>query len=363
MDPVQFALMEDNRPQARIDANTQENAQNFQQVMQGADLFQRGRLATAQLAQTKQLTMAQMAQNQTQFNALQALREQEFQVNSQKSMADIAQLHAVTENDITQNQLLQQQAQLQPKIQANQAAITNILSQPQAKDPATGSQWVQSQLSSVPFPEALTDLDRKDALSTADLGVAQSAQGIAFKTNLTQQLNVLGEAATIGLPIQNYVINKQGDPNNPTTYNMSQLASDVMTQKVRMQQNLIQTQGQTRIDVAKIQAGARTDTGKTILGDLSRQAIEADKAATAITNKFPPASASDIATARATAAAAHARYEAAASGATDEEGSPALATPGQTGQNMQNPSGTNAAPANPAQSFWINNMGGSANGQ
>lgn len=358
MDPVQFALMENGRPQARIDAQDQQNAQVFNQVLQGANMFQQGNIARAQMAQTKQLTMAQMAQNQTQFNALQGLREKEFNVNSQKTMADIAQANAVTDMDVTQQKLIQSQADLIPKQHANQAFITNILSQPEAKDPATGAQYISSQFANAPFPDALTNLDRQDALTTNNLAVTQSATGIAFKSNLTQQLNTLGEAASMGLPMQNYRV-KDGNPSDPTTYNMQQLGADVLAKKVQMQQNLIQTQQAGRIEVAKIQAGARTDTGKAILGDLSRQAIEADKQVTALSNKFPPASATDIMAAKNAAAAAHAKYDAVMKG--NPPSDDAIDIPGQSAansNNMQNPSGVPIPPNQQAGSAFLNGLFG-----
>lgn len=250
--------------------NTQNNPNltnpgaSFTEAFQGAQ----GRaIQQQQLAQQKQLAMAQMAQQQSQFNVTSELQRQQNAQAGAKNMADIAMMGAQTKLVGIQSQQTQFQADMAPKVAANNAYISNLMAHPDSFDFDTGPQHVQDGLSKVPFPDALTPTEADATVAATRTRNAQSSLGIAKQNTLATNLNTIGQAMQSVPTYKSFKIDPNG-PDTPDNYNMPALGEAVVTAKKSMtefgtEQDIkkIQAQGQERLDYANALTQGRQSTG------------------------------------------------------------------------------------------------------
>lgn len=367
MDNTQFAMMEDNRPQQRIADQEADNQRVLQNVLQGAQIFGNQANERAKLAQDKQLTMAQMAQNQSQFTALQDLREKEFGLQQNASMSEIALRNSQV--DLANQSLKTQQDTFaqQQKQRANQAYMVSVMSDPKASDPDNGTSFIIGKMADAPDPDSFTDADRQSLITTNNLRIANSRAGIANKVNLTNQLSALNEAKmTPGFHAQDYMINKNGSLDDPSNFDMNGVGQFVG--KTALAQHMVELKSKqdTELEKARILAASHPGLTGTKLRDVSQQLIAARKDLAKAQN--PPFGVKPnpqaISSLQATVDGLQKQQDALyANPPADAASDDAMATPGATGANMQNPSGSAAPAANPAQVWWGTNFGTPSNGQ
>lgn len=351
MDAVEFAEKYNSRPQRLMDSIDAQNQQGMENVLKGAQIFGGQAIERQKIASNQQLTMAQMAQNQTQFTALQGLREQELVMNQSKTMADIGLMDAHMQGQTLQNQQLTLQAQQAPLKLENQAYLNQNMSQ--VLDPEKGPENAVKLWSGLPHPEAASDVDRQSFFANSDLARSHSALNLAFTNNLANQTKQIAEAADLGLHMQNYL----KDPNissptqlaNPANYDMDRLNGDAYQAKVMAMNAKIKMQQEGAIKVAELRAASGMSRAQ--LGALNKKAIADANNATRLSDPMKTFSAEGKAALKAAqeeAAKSQSAFDAALAGENPGTTMPENPT-------MQNP-GQVAPTGNPAQSWWQTNM-------
>lgn len=237
-------------------------------------------LRQKELAQQKELSMAQMAQQRSEFDVTSQLQQQQLALTKQKTMADLSMIG--THQQLAGIQIQQQQFQLdQVRNQApNNAAIAQWQQSPESQNPTSLQQFDQSLGSlraSLPNAQSMTDLQWNQTAEGLRHQFLQTSIGQNLSAAHTSQLQTLNEAIPVLGPdgLRKFMVNPQGDPTNPSTYNMPALAQATLQNQtdrsiahaqalsdiqVKAKTQEIGDQGQQRLDYANTLISGRSAT-------------------------------------------------------------------------------------------------------
>lgn len=246
---------------------------SFTQAFQGA--AQRGTEQRGQDIQ-KQVSMAGLGEQGREFDLMQQLRDQQFDLNKQRTMADLGTIGM-------QQQLMGQQIEQQqyatnmiPKMQANQSFIAKWQTTPDAKNPEEFASNLQDLRSQLPYPEVMGDQTWQGVSSGLEQTHLKTTASINFQNAHNQQLQVLGQAPTLlgAQGTKQFMTNPNGDPTDPTNYNMGDLSQAVLQKQTELQHNTMAFQAQQKISEIQEQGNQRLQYAQALGASRTTNAYE-----------------------------------------------------------------------------------------